>query len=57
VPAYSVCFNYNVECVGIERLHALVIGGLIIFINNSVKCVGTEGASRPGDRRINYFYK
>jgi hypothetical protein len=40
-----------------KRLHAPVIGGLIISTNNTLECDGTEGASCPCDRRMNYFYK
>jgi hypothetical protein len=47
VPAYLIFVNYIVEFVEVERLHAVVIGGLIIFINNTAECVGTEGASCP----------
>jgi hypothetical protein len=35
-----------------KGLHAPVIGGLIIFRNNTAEYVDTEGASCPGDRGI-----
>jgi hypothetical protein len=40
-----------------EGFYALIIGGLIIFIDYVVEYINGRGALCPGTRRVKYFYE
>jgi hypothetical protein len=45
------------EYIVVGGLHALVIGELNIFMRDILEYIEVGGASRPGYRRVTYFYE